>query len=95
MEHITYSHTMRHPEHYSLTLQCLALHQIQVVGLLQDSALEATAEPLQISTVNVEHESGHRVELESFLFGGRLIDWPRELVTNRTEQTWAAAGSRK
>lgn len=44
---------------FSLTLQRFALHQIQIVGLLEDSALEAAAQSLQIAAVNVEHKSRH------------------------------------
>jgi len=40
-----------------LTLQGLALHQVQVVGLLQDAALEAPAQTLQISIIDVEHKA--------------------------------------
>lgn len=42
-----------------LTLERLALDQVQVVGLLQDAALEATAKSFQISTVNIEHITRH------------------------------------
>lgn len=40
-----------------LTLQGLALHQIEVIRLLQYAALEATAQALQVAVVNVEHKS--------------------------------------
>lgn len=41
------------------TLERFALNQVQVVGLLQDTALESTAQTLQVATVNVEHVSRH------------------------------------
>jgi len=36
-------------------LQGLALHQVQVVGLLQDAALEAPAQTLQISIIDIHY----------------------------------------
>lgn len=65
----TLLHQNTPPPPQSLTLQCFALHQIQVVRLLEDSALESTAKTLQISSVNVEHESGH-CEQEAGVAGG-------------------------
>lgn len=41
------------------TLEGLALDQVEVVGLLQDAALEATAKALQVSAINIEHVPGH------------------------------------
>jgi len=35
------------------------LHQVQVVGLLEDAVLEAPAEALQIAVVDVEHVALH------------------------------------
>lgn len=43
------------------TFKRFALDQVQIVGLLEDSALEATAQALQVAAVDVEHVSGHDV----------------------------------
>jgi len=40
-----------------LTLQGLALHQVEIVSLLQDAALEAAAQTLQISIIDVKHKA--------------------------------------
>jgi hypothetical protein len=47
---------------FSFTFQSLALNQIQIVGLLENPALEAAAQALEVATVNVENES-HRLAL--------------------------------
>lgn len=60
---MTYSRT-ESPSHQEnrlkFTFERFALDQIEVVRLLEDSALEPTAEALQIATIDVEHESWHR-----------------------------------
>ena len=40
-------------------LECLALDQVEIVGLPQDPVLEAPAESLQVPVVNVEHVALH------------------------------------
>ena len=49
-----------------LTLKGLALDKVEVVGLLEDAVLEAPAEPLQVTVVDVEKVTFHpdRRELE-------------------------------
>lgn len=56
---ITHEYQLFHNVHQFITFKSLALHQIQVVSLLQDATFEATAQSLQIATVNVEHKT-HR-----------------------------------
>lgn len=63
-----------------LTLERLALHQIHVVRFLEDAALEATAQALQVATVNVEHESRHR---DFWGCCGDVLDcWINGMATN-------------
>ena len=42
-----------------LTFQRLALHQVEVICLLEDAVLEAPAEALQVAVVDVEHVALH------------------------------------
>jgi hypothetical protein len=42
-----------------LTFECLALNQIEVVRLFEDSALESAAKALQVAAINVEHGPQH------------------------------------
>lgn len=47
-----------------LTLQRLALDQVQVVRLGQDARLEAPDQPLQVAIVHVEVQLGERHSVE-------------------------------
>lgn len=61
------SHT--HPSIQTrLTFQCLALNQIEVIRLLEDSALESTAQSLQVAAVDVKHETRHFQLVKRTLF---------------------------
>ena len=62
--HNTYCDLNRNLIFYNLKvpleiLECLALDQVEIVGLPQDSVLEAPAESLQVPVVNVEHVALH------------------------------------
>lgn len=41
------------------TFERFTLNQIQVVRLLQNTALESTAQPFQIATIDIEQKVGH------------------------------------
>lgn len=43
-----------------VTFERLALYQIEVIGLFEDAALEAAAQPLQVAPVNVKQTTQHR-----------------------------------
>lgn len=66
------STTHTHPSIQTrLTFQCLALNQIKVIRLLQDSALESTAQTLQVAAVDVKHETSHFQLVKRTLFARR------------------------
>lgn len=50
------------------TFQSFALHQVQVVWLLQDTTLESTAQPLQVSPIDIEQTPLHFMELTTHNF---------------------------
>lgn len=43
------------------TIKSLALHQVEVIGLLQDAILEAAAQTFQITVVDIEFLKPHFV----------------------------------
>ena len=44
---------------YKFTIKSFALHQVEVVGLLQDSILEPPAQTFQITVVDIEFLEPH------------------------------------
>lgn len=54
-----------------LTFESLALHEVEIVALLEDAVLEAATQALQVPVVDIKHVTLHRVVL-SRCVGGEL-----------------------
>lgn len=64
---------------YKITFKWLALNQIQVISLLQNTTFKATAQSFQISTIDVEHKPRHYANLSSFFL--LLLEFPLDKLS--------------